>query len=269
MHTSMHWESRVAALCWHGRMPDVIPHPLLSWPLAFPAPARCQVVIVPIVKKDTDRTEVDQAVDRLATCLKEAGLRVKVCARTTLAGALRAALPCLHAAGQEAFALRIPAFLRAALQHAAAPPQRARAPAHKPPAPGSMAVADQTQVDGNDLKTPGWRYNHWELKGVPLRLEVGPRDVAAGTCVLARRDMPGVQRGCCCLAHAHARRCTLCLCLSCFLRLCLSLFAQPLSLALSHTHAQPARRRRPRPRPQARRASWWACPWSRRSWCRA
>jgi len=47
------------------------------------------------------------------------------------------------------------------------------------------------QVDGNDLKTPGWRYNYWELKGVPVRVEVGPRDVQAGTCVLARRDVPG------------------------------------------------------------------------------
>jgi hypothetical protein len=47
------------------------------------------------------------------------------------------------------------------------------------------------QVDGNDMKTPGWRYNYWELKGVPLRVEVGPRDVEQGTCVLARRDMPG------------------------------------------------------------------------------
>jgi prolyl-tRNA synthetase len=47
------------------------------------------------------------------------------------------------------------------------------------------------QVDGNDMKTPGWRYNYWELKGVPLRIEVGPRDVEQGTCVLARRDMPG------------------------------------------------------------------------------
>jgi prolyl-tRNA synthetase len=56
------------------------------------------------------------------------------------------------------------------------------------------ALADagvRVKVDGNELKTPGWRYNYWELKGVPLRVEVGPRDVEAGACVVARRDRPG------------------------------------------------------------------------------
>lgn len=43
-------------------------------------------------------------------------------------------------------------------------------------------------MDANDLKTPGWRYNYWELKGVPVRVEVGPKDVAANACVTARRD---------------------------------------------------------------------------------
>ncbi|XP_046400406.1 bifunctional glutamate/proline--tRNA ligase isoform X2 [Ischnura elegans] len=36
--------------------------------------------------------------------------------------------------------------------------------------------------------SPGWKFNHWELKGVPLRVEVGPRDVVAGTLVAVRRD---------------------------------------------------------------------------------
>jgi prolyl-tRNA synthetase len=36
-------------------------------------------------------------------------------------------------------------------------------------------------------ETPGFKFNHWELRGVPLRLEVGPRDVAAGAGVLVRR----------------------------------------------------------------------------------
>ncbi|GBF87895.1 prolyl-tRNA synthetase [Raphidocelis subcapitata] len=49
----------------------------------------------------------------------------------------------------------------------------------------------RAKVDANELKTPGWRYNYWELKGVPVRVEVGPRDVEQGTCVTARRDMPG------------------------------------------------------------------------------
>jgi prolyl-tRNA synthetase len=34
----------------------------------------------------------------------------------------------------------------------------------------------------------GWKYAHWEQKGVPLRAEVGPRDVAAGTVSIVRRD---------------------------------------------------------------------------------
>jgi prolyl-tRNA synthetase len=49
----------------------------------------------------------------------------------------------------------------------------------------------RVHVDAREGRTPGWKYNHWEMKGVPLRCEVGPRDVAAGTCVLARRDVPG------------------------------------------------------------------------------
>ena len=36
-------------------------------------------------------------------------------------------------------------------------------------------------------ESPGFKYNHWELRGVPFRLEVGPRDVAAGQAVLVRR----------------------------------------------------------------------------------
>lgn len=46
-------------------------------------------------------------------------------------------------------------------------------------------------LDASPRQTPGWKFNHWEMKGVPLRLEVGPRDVQTGTCVLARRDRPG------------------------------------------------------------------------------
>ena len=36
-------------------------------------------------------------------------------------------------------------------------------------------------------ESPGFKYNHWELRGVPFRLEIGPRDVAAGQAVLVRR----------------------------------------------------------------------------------
>jgi prolyl-tRNA synthetase len=37
-------------------------------------------------------------------------------------------------------------------------------------------------------ESPGFKYNHWELRGVPYRLEIGPRDVAAGQGVLVRRS---------------------------------------------------------------------------------
>ena len=36
-------------------------------------------------------------------------------------------------------------------------------------------------------ETPGFKYNHWELRGVPFRIEVGPRDVAAESVMLVRR----------------------------------------------------------------------------------
>jgi prolyl-tRNA synthetase len=47
------------------------------------------------------------------------------------------------------------------------------------------------KVDDRDQLTPGFKFNEWELKGVPLRVEVGPRDVEKGSVALARRDMPG------------------------------------------------------------------------------
>lgn len=43
------------------------------------------------------------------------------------------------------------------------------------------------EADTREYK-PGWKYNEWEMKGVPLRLELGPRDVKAGQAVLVRRD---------------------------------------------------------------------------------
>jgi prolyl-tRNA synthetase len=49
----------------------------------------------------------------------------------------------------------------------------------------------RVRLDGRDGISPGFKFNDWEMRGVPLRIEVGPRDVAAGTAVLARRDRPG------------------------------------------------------------------------------
>eukprot|EP00873_Tetraselmis_striata_P010596 jgi/Tetstr1/430860/TSEL_002002.t1 len=88
-----------------------------------PKLAPIQVVIVPIVKKDADKMEVIDAVDKLETYLNGSGIRVK--------------------------------------------------------------------VDNSEGKSPGWKFNYWEMKGVPIRIEVGPKDVANNACVVARRDRPG------------------------------------------------------------------------------
>jgi prolyl-tRNA synthetase len=45
----------------------------------------------------------------------------------------------------------------------------------------------RAEVDWSD-KRPGWKFNEWELKGVPVRLEVGPRDLANDQVTLVRRD---------------------------------------------------------------------------------
>lgn len=54
-----------------------------------------------------------------------------------------------------------------------------------------QAAGVRVVLDDAEQKTPGWKFNYWELKGVPLRIEIGPRDVAQGTFVAARRDTPG------------------------------------------------------------------------------
>lgn len=47
------------------------------------------------------------------------------------------------------------------------------------------------KIDDRDNLTPGYKYNEWELKGVPIRVEVGPKDVEKGSVAVARRDRPG------------------------------------------------------------------------------
>jgi len=42
-------------------------------------------------------------------------------------------------------------------------------------------------LDNSD-NTPGWKYNYWEMKGVPIRVEIGPRDIKDNKAVLFRRD---------------------------------------------------------------------------------
>jgi len=48
-----------------------------------------------------------------------------------------------------------------------------------------LKVDDRTEV------TPGFKFNDWEMRGVPLRIEVGPKDVEKETVAMARRDKPG------------------------------------------------------------------------------
>ncbi len=44
------------------------------------------------------------------------------------------------------------------------------------------------ELDDRDEYSPGWKFNDWELKGVPLRIEIGPKDIKAKKVVLVRRD---------------------------------------------------------------------------------
>jgi prolyl-tRNA synthetase len=88
-----------------------------------PRLAPYQVVIVPIYKKDAEKTAVLETTARIQQELVQAGIRVK--------------------------------------------------------------------VDDRDNLTPGFKYNDWELRGVPVRMEIGPRDVAKNSVALARRDIPG------------------------------------------------------------------------------
>lgn len=45
----------------------------------------------------------------------------------------------------------------------------------------------RVKIDDSD-NSPGWKYAEYEMKGVPLRLEIGPKDIEKGQCVLVRRD---------------------------------------------------------------------------------
>ena len=49
-------------------------------------------------------------------------------------------------------------------------------------------LIDNSVLVADSDKQPGWKFAQWEMKGVPVRLEVGPRDIENGQCVLVRRD---------------------------------------------------------------------------------
>ncbi|MFH1456548.1 MAG: proline--tRNA ligase [Patescibacteria group bacterium] len=44
------------------------------------------------------------------------------------------------------------------------------------------------KIDWDDTNTPGWKFHQWEMKGVPVRIEVGPKDIIKNQIVLVRRD---------------------------------------------------------------------------------
>ncbi len=88
-----------------------------------PRLAPIQTVIIPIYRKDAEKTAVMEAVERINQELLDAGVRVK--------------------------------------------------------------------IDDRDNLSPGFKFNDWELRGVPTRIEIGPRDVQKNSVALARRDVPG------------------------------------------------------------------------------
>src|SRR5207248_3832517 len=47
------------------------------------------------------------------------------------------------------------------------------------------------KIDDREQYQPGYKFHEWELRGVPVRVELGPKDLEKNACVLARRDVPG------------------------------------------------------------------------------
>ena len=52
-------------------------------------------------------------------------------------------------------------------------------------------AAIRVHIDRREGQSPGFKFNDWEMRGVPIRLEIGPKDVQNRQAVLARRDVPG------------------------------------------------------------------------------
>lgn len=50
------------------------------------------------------------------------------------------------------------------------------------------SIGVRVEGDYRENYSPGWKFNHWELKGVPLRIEIGPKDLQAKQLVIVRRD---------------------------------------------------------------------------------
>ncbi len=54
-----------------------------------------------------------------------------------------------------------------------------------------VAAGIRVTVDRRENLSPGFKYNDWEMRGVPVRIEIGPKDVEKGSVAMARRDVPG------------------------------------------------------------------------------
>ena len=52
----------------------------------------------------------------------------------------------------------------------------------------SRRAGIRVMLDERDAHTPGWKFAEWELRGVPLRLEIGPKDIEKSPVLVARRD---------------------------------------------------------------------------------
>ena len=55
-------------------------------------------------------------------------------------------------------------------------------------ADGLMADSIRVRLDDRDVYTPGWKFSEWEMRGVPIRIEIGPRDLENSQVVMVRRD---------------------------------------------------------------------------------
>lgn len=51
-----------------------------------------------------------------------------------------------------------------------------------------IAAGIRVELDDRENQSAGWKFNEWEMKGVPVRMEIGPKDLEKGTVVLVRRD---------------------------------------------------------------------------------
>jgi prolyl-tRNA synthetase len=53
------------------------------------------------------------------------------------------------------------------------------------------AAGIRLKMDDREEVTPGFKFNDWEMRGVPLRIEIGPKDIEKDAVAISRRDAPG------------------------------------------------------------------------------